>query len=304
MPARQILSAEAADARCRQQQRIFDSRPNSLQPFAKEAPQEMLFLFVRRRQQQAANQGIDILAIEWSGDPGIVGDRQDGRIEAAPKDARLSTRRKGNVDDRGSAGKRQLHDLAGTAATARWKAIPDGNQHVAMGDRRSTRHDVGIERFGGITRKLEEARRVIEQGVELSARFGASEAGAIMGPLEWQDRLQLPAEVERDVGRDLVSAISHRGNETKPRRQLCERVAAPFAYHEARPLDLLQDLADSIAKQGHVVLRECVGSMAGDAYGKDERDTGRPEIALRPSVPGFKCRGRSVQSYSPALLNC
>jgi len=97
-----------------------------------------------------------------------------------------------------------------------------------VGDGRAPRHDVGVETVVRIARKLEQAGRPPDQSIEPLAGGVVGEARAIDLAGEGQDRLQLPAQLERKLRRDLVGAVGDRRHEAQPRRLRREAVALPF----------------------------------------------------------------------------
>lgn len=102
-----------------------------------------------------------------------------------------------------------------------------------MGNGRSAGHDVGVKAIVGISWQLEEARRPLDQRIEALSRSIVGEARAINVPREGDDRLQLPAKLERKFGGDLVGAISDRRDEAelgRPRRE-----AIVLAFEQCPP---------------------------------------------------------------------
>ena len=114
------------------------------------------------------------------------------------------------MDDRGSARDRQLHDLGGAAPAARRKPVPDRDQYVAMRDGRAAGHHISVELVVSVAGKLEDAGRALEQLVEALPRRRRWRGRAIFARAEGKHRLKLPAELERDLGGDLVGAVGDR----------------------------------------------------------------------------------------------
>jgi hypothetical protein len=118
--------------------------------------------------------------------------------------------------------------------------------------------------------KLQHARRPIEQCIELFAGLIVGETCAVMRTLEWQDRLQLPAKVERNFGSNLVSAVGDRRYKSHPWFEPGKAIALGLEECPARFLDTFQYVADAIADHGDAALSQHLGSMSGDADAQNE----------------------------------
>ena len=84
MDGGEIACAETPHADRAEQQRIFHPRANAPQPFAKEPPEELLLLRIRRWHEQAAKQCVDVIAPKRARDFRIVGNGHHCRVERAP----------------------------------------------------------------------------------------------------------------------------------------------------------------------------------------------------------------------------
>ena len=278
MFAREIARPEPPHASSGQQKRVFDAGANPSRMLPQKALEKSLFVLIRWRHEQSTEQCIDIAALEWPGDGGIVCHGDHGRIECTPQNPGVATAREWHVHDRCSACQCQLHDFARPTATARREAVPDGNQHVAMRNCGAAGHYVGFEAMIRVAWQLEQAGGTSEQGVEPLARAVIGEARAVSGTFERQDRLQLPPEFERDFGGDLVCAVRHGRNETEAWRGTCETVTLHVKQLAAGLLDQHEHVADALAQHRHAVLRQHLGAMAGNSDGKDERNWWRKAI--------------------------
>jgi len=120
------------------------------------------------------------------------------------------------------------------------------------------------------------------------------QARAIGRALEGKDRLQVPAELERDLGGDLVGAVGDRRDEAELGREAGEAVALGIEQSAAGLLDPLQHVAHPLAKDRHAALGKHVGAMAGHSDGEDERDWRRSGYRLR--------RGLRIQRLDRLLV--
>ncbi len=158
-----------------------------------------------------------------------------------------------------------------------------------MRNRRAAGHHIGVEAVVWVARQFEQAAGPPEQRIEPLARAVVGEACAIVGALEREDRLQLPAELERDFSSDLVGAVGDRRDEPQPRFAGCEAVALGIQKLAARLLDPQEDVANALAQDRYAVLRQDVGAMAGDPHRKDERHRRRTR-PLQPNAHVTLCQ--------------
>lgn len=179
------------------------------------------------------------------------------------------------MHDRSAAGERELDDLAGSSSPARRLAVPDGDKHIAMGDGRPPGHDVGIEALIGVAGQLERARRVLKQRIEALAGAVVREAFPVALSSERENRLELPAELDRKFGSDLVRPVRDRRDEAQPWRPGRETVALPLQQRAAGLLDQQQRLTNALAQALDVANFERIGAMAGNSDGKDKRNRWR-----------------------------
>ncbi len=278
-----VANPDLADADRREQERILDPRADPPQALAGELAVELMLLLVGRRHQQPAQQIVHARPIDRALGAGIVGDGDDGRVEGAPQQAVGLVEVDRDMGDGGSAGDRELHHLTRAAAPFRRTSVPYRDQYVAVRDGGPARHHVSVDLRMLLAGKLERDRRPADQRVEALAGAVAGEAGAIMVAGEREDRLQLPAELERHFSRDLVGAVGDRRDEAQHRPVGGE--AGPLAAGEVDSgvRDQLQDVADPRSQQVDLVLRKGLGAVAGHPDAEDERQArracGRPRDA-------------------------
>ena len=144
----------------REQERVFDSRPDPAEPLAEEDRQEAALLAVLRRREQGRQHHGEMLLVQGALVRLLdtVGD--DRGIECTPQKTLGLVRIDRHVHDRRSIDYRQLDDFAGAAPAPGRKAVPDRKQKVAMGDRGTAGHHIGFERVVCLPRKLESAGRL------------------------------------------------------------------------------------------------------------------------------------------------
>ena len=188
------------------------------------------------------------------------------------------------------AGQCELDDLAGAAASARREAVPHRDQHVAMSDRRPAGHDIGVEPAGRIAGQFEQAAGALDQRIEPLARAVVGEARAIGGALKRKDRLQFPAELQRDLRGNLIGAVGDWRNEAQAWRRIRKAVALLVCKSRARRSISLSTSRMRARKSRRAVLRQHVGAMTGHAYAQDKGDAAgggppRAEIPTRISSP-------------------
>ena len=112
------------------------------------------------------------------------------------------------------------HDLAGASAPPRRKAVPNGDQQVAVRNRRPAGHDISLEHMRSSAREAR-ARTGARASSASNSRAGlVGHVRAIPVAIERQDRVKLEAEVQRDLGGDLVGPVCERRDEEQPRRRV------------------------------------------------------------------------------------
>ena len=111
------------------------------------------------------------------------------------------------MDDRRPLDQRDFDDLARAATAARRLAVPDRDQHVAMGDRRPPGHDVSGQRRSALARQFERPAGLAKQSVEPVARRAFSKILRIVAARERQHRAERELPGKRDARRDLVGAF-------------------------------------------------------------------------------------------------
>ncbi len=92
---------------------------------------------------------------------------------------------------RPAASDRHLHDFGGSAASSWRKAVPNGDQDIAVRNRRPPNHDISLDVFGALAWKFEHTGGSREKIVEALARPLIGEAGTIFCSPKWQNGLQL-----------------------------------------------------------------------------------------------------------------
>ena len=101
------------------------------------------------------------------------------------------------------------------------------------------------------------------------------ERRAILRTREREDDLQLPAELQRNLGRDLVGAIGDWRDEAKARRIGREIFALALEQRSGGIRHKLKDVVDSLAKRIGASGREAVGAMASNSDRHNERQSRR-----------------------------
>jgi hypothetical protein len=102
----------------------------------------------------------------------------------------------------------EADDLARATASPRGKPVPNCNEQVAVRHGRPPGHYVAFEMVTAFTRELEDAGRSRQEGVELHPSFLVGHVRSIPIPVEWQHRVQLEAQAQSDLRRDLVCPVS------------------------------------------------------------------------------------------------
>ena len=188
------------------------------------------------------------------------------------------------MEDRRSARQCELDDLARPSAAARRKPVPYRDQHVAMRDRGPAGHHISLEPMTRVAGQLEHGDRAIDQRIEPSLRTVIRQAGAIGGALERQDRFEVPAKLERKLGRHLVSAIGDRRHEPQLAWPRSEAVAFLLEEVGAGAGDQFKRLSNSLTQRIDAPVLEHVSAVARDSDAEHERDERR---ARRTDPPGY-----------------
>jgi hypothetical protein len=111
--------------------------------------------------------------------------------------------------------------------------------------------------------------------VEALARAVIGKAPAVGLAAEREDDLQLPAELERDFGSDLVGAVGDRRYEAQVRLFVRKAGALALVQRMAGVGDEQQDVADALAELRKAAVGEDLGAVPSDSDAEDERDARR-----------------------------
>src|SRR6476469_10138257 len=123
-----------------------------------------------------------------------------------------------------------------------------------MRDGRAAGHHISVEAMSWVAGQFEQAIGAADQRVEPLARSTVGEGRAIGRALERQDRLQVPAQLQRDFRSNLVGAVGDRRDEPKLRRERGETIALGLEQGPARFLDPLQHVANALAKDWYAAV--------------------------------------------------
>ena len=197
------------------------------------------------------------------------------------------------MDHRPAASDRHLHDFAGPAASARRKPVPNGDQDIAVRDRRAANHDISVDVVGALAGKFEYAGGSREEIVEALARRLIGEAGTIFCSPKWQHRLQLPPERQRYVRGDLVRPIGDGRYETERGLSCREGFRLTLEQSAGACADRLQHIGNTRRKRSGSHLIQRTSTMPGDSDAEYERESPGGRRALAEDRPSpERCSNR------------
>ena len=199
------------------------------------------------------------------------------------------------MDNRSAAGQRELNHFACASTATRRKAVPNRDQHIAVRDRGTAGHDIGIKAVCGVAWKLEQSRmRVIRrQRPFASGVIGKSSRDRRRDrTAKWHEVpiLRAPARLR------LRSGPRHRQSVTRTGGAAVRRAKHwRFGHREQRTAGLL-DLRGAILidapaqKWKRALFGKHFGAVASNSDGENERD----RAAAPPAGGVEKCRNPSA----------
>jgi hypothetical protein len=116
--------------------------------------------------------------------------------------------------------------------------------------------------------------------------------------------MELEAEIERELGSDLVGAVGQRRNEQQPRRRACEEFGCCAMNLGSFAGEQVEYGAKPLPQARQRLRRKRLFAVSGDPDGKDERRPRRAVDRMRRGLQ-VELRGgdRALLQMPPSLLS-